>query len=197
MTVKMPSGMTEADLARPVVEVKDFENDKLVYEIYTYGEQTVILPVTEIKKAPAVRKLAAERILQDIRKFDPKAEVEVVSDEKAVVRVENEIIPRLIGRNGVMISKIEKNLGIHIEVEPRIPAIGKEAHFKVRETGNSLEFNFDKNMIGKIASIYVEDNFLFSATVGKKGKIKVTKSSDIGKELVKGIFGKKKIKIVI
>jgi len=197
MTVKMPSGMTEADLARPVVEVKDFENDKLEYEIYTYGEQTVILPVTEIKKAPAIRKLAAERISQDIRKFDPHAEVEIVSDGKAVVRVGNEIIPRLIGKNGAMISKIEKMLGIHIEVEPRIPAIGKEVYFKTRETGNSLEFDFDRKLVGKIASIYVEDNFLFSATVGKKGKIKVTKSSDIGKELVKAIFGKKKIKIIV
>lgn len=41
MTVKVPHGMREQDLARPVIEVK--ENNKPVYEIYTYGEQTVIM----------------------------------------------------------------------------------------------------------------------------------------------------------
>jgi len=196
MTVKVPSGMTEADLARPVVEVRDFENDELSYEIYTYGEQTVILPVTETGKIPAVRKLAAERVLQEIRRFDPHAETELVSDDKAVVRVNNEMISRLIGKDGVMISKIEKMLGIRIEVEPRIPAIGKETKFKLKEVGNSLELKFDKNLIGKIASIYVENEFLFSATVGKKGKIRVTKSSGIGKKLVKASFGKN-IKVVV
>jgi len=40
MEVKVPSGMTEADLARPVVTVKDFETNKLEYELYSYGEET-------------------------------------------------------------------------------------------------------------------------------------------------------------
>lgn len=45
MRVKVPTGMVEADLARPVVEVKDFETKELEFEIYTYGEQTVIVPI--------------------------------------------------------------------------------------------------------------------------------------------------------
>jgi len=197
MTVKMPTGMTEADLARPVVEVRDFENDKLEYEIYTYGEENVIIPVSEKERLPAVRKLASERILQEIRKFDPSAEAELISDEKVVVRVDNQIIPRLIGKNGSMISKVEERLGIHIEVEPKTPAIGREVEFRINETGNSLEFNFDRNFIGKPANVYVENEFLFSATIGKKGSIKITKSSEIGRELVRAIFGKKKIKILV
>ena len=197
MTVKVPTGMTEADLARPVVEVRDFETDRLEYEIYTYGEENVIVPVSEKERIPAIKKLATERILQEIRKFDPNAEAEFVSDEKVLVRVNNEIIPRLIGKNGSMISKIEEKLGVHIEVEPKVPALGKEVFFQVNETGNSLEFIFDRILIGKSANFYVEDNFLFSATVGKKGIIKVTKSSEIGKELVKAILSKKKIKVLI
>jgi ATPase len=34
-TVKVPEGMLEADLARPVIEVRDFESKKVEYEIYT------------------------------------------------------------------------------------------------------------------------------------------------------------------
>ncbi len=45
MKVKIPTGMTEADLARPIIEVKDFETGELEYEIYTYGEQTIVVPI--------------------------------------------------------------------------------------------------------------------------------------------------------
>ncbi|MGC8812138.1 MAG: PINc/VapC family ATPase [Candidatus Aenigmatarchaeota archaeon] len=197
MTVKVPTGMTEADLARPVVEVRDFETDKLEYEIYTYGEENVIVPVSEKERMPAVKKLATERIMQEIRKFDPKAEVEFVSDEKVLVRVNNEVIPRLIGKNGSMISSIEEKLGVRIEVEPKVPALGKEVFFQVNETGNSLEFIFDRLLTGRSANFYVDDNFLFSATIGKKGIIKITKSSEIGKDLVKAILSKKKIKVLV
>lgn len=197
ITVKVPSGMVEADLARPVVEVRDFETGKLEYEIYTFGEENVIIPVKEAKEVSGMKKLASERILQEIKKFDSRAVVEIPSEDKAIVRVDNEIIPRLIGRNGVTISDIEKRLGIHIEVEPKIPALGMEINFGINETGNSLGFNFDKKFTGKIASVYIEDDFLFSATIGKKGSIKVTKDSDIGKELLKAIVGRKRIRVLV
>jgi len=45
MKVKVPTGMVEADLARPVVEVRDFDNNDLEFEMYTYGEQTIIVPI--------------------------------------------------------------------------------------------------------------------------------------------------------
>jgi len=196
MTVKVPTGMTEADLARPVVEVRDFETDKLEYEIYTYGEENVIVPI-KTEKIEGIKKLATQAILNEIKKFDPKAEVEIVSENKAVVKVGNEIIPRLIGKNGATISKIEEKLGIHIDVEPRIPSLGKEVEYKIRESGNSIEFNFEKNLIGKLVSIYIEDKFLFSATVGKKGRIRINKSSSLGKELIKALVSGKKIRAMI
>jgi ATPase len=198
MTVKVPTGMTEADLARPVVEVRDFDTDKLEYEIYTFGEENVIIPVNEEGgETSAVKKLAAERILQDVRKFDPQAEVELVSEHKAIVRVENEVVPRIIGKDGVMISQIEKRLGIHIDIEPRIAATGESVSFGTRESGNSIDLEFEKRYTGKMASIYVDNEFLFSATIGKKGVIRVSRDSDIGKSLIRAMFGKKKMKALI
>ena len=44
-TVKVPYGMTERDLARPVIEIKDFESGANEYEIYKFGDETVIIPV--------------------------------------------------------------------------------------------------------------------------------------------------------
>ena len=50
LTVKVPTGMTEADLARPLVEVRDFESGQIEYEIYTFGEENVVVPVSNIAK---------------------------------------------------------------------------------------------------------------------------------------------------
>lgn len=197
LVVKVPTGMTEADLSRPLVEVRDFETGKLEYEIYTFGEENVVVPVSETEKKSSVRKLASQRILQEVRRFDSSAEVECVSDDKAVVRVRNDVVPRIIGKDGATVKELENALGIHIDIEPKIPALGKEVGFDIRESGNNLDLNFDKRLVGRIASIYIKDNFLFSATVGKKGSIKVTKGSDIGKELVKAIVGKKNIRVMV
>ncbi|MEM5878904.1 MAG: PINc/VapC family ATPase [Candidatus Aenigmatarchaeota archaeon] len=196
LTVRVPTGMTEADLARPLVEIKDFETGKLEYEIYTFGEENIIVPVTASEVSP-MKKLAAERIKQEIERFDPRAQVELVSDTQAIVRVENDVIARLIGKEGNTISAIEKKLGLHIEVEPRVPAIGKEVEFEINESGNSIEFKFNKKLVGKVANFYVEDEFLFSATIGKKASIKVNKASEIGKEIIRALVNKKMIKALI
>ena len=49
LKVKVPSGMFERDLARPVIEIQDFETQNLEYEIYTFGEENVIIPVSSNK----------------------------------------------------------------------------------------------------------------------------------------------------
>lgn len=53
MTVKLPTGMASADLARPVIEIKDFLTDKLMYELYTFGEQVVVIPVADLPQSSA------------------------------------------------------------------------------------------------------------------------------------------------
>ena len=47
-----------------------------------------------------------------------------------------------------------------------------------------------------LSTLKIEDSFLFSATIGKKGSIKVTKDSDVGNELLKAIAGKKRVKVL-
>ncbi|MEM2878496.1 MAG: ATPase, T2SS/T4P/T4SS family [Candidatus Hadarchaeales archaeon] len=51
-TVRVPSGMSEADLARPLIEVADFETEEPRYEIYTFGEQVVVADVREQTAQP-------------------------------------------------------------------------------------------------------------------------------------------------
>lgn len=196
LTVKVPSGMTEADLSRPLVEVRDFETGEPIYEIYTFGEENVIVPVTKTGASP-LKKLAQERILQEIKKFDQNAEAEVVSENKVVVRVANEYIPRIIGREGVTVKNLEDKLGISIDIEPKIPSLGREIFFGLTESGNSITLAFDRKYIGKTANVYIGENFLFSAIVGKKSNIKISKDSDIGRQLVRALVNKAKIKTLL
>ena len=47
LKVKLPTGMggSQRDLARPVVEVRDFERGLLEYEMFTFGGEKVVVPV--------------------------------------------------------------------------------------------------------------------------------------------------------
>ena len=198
LAVKVPTGMIEADLARPVVEVRDFETGALEYEIYTFGEENVIIPVKAVgKQADAMQRLAAERITLFFRKYDPGATVEVLSGDRARVKVDRSVIPKIIGRGGSMISEIEKTLGVRIDVEPRVASMGEDIPFDVKEAGNSIELAVRDNAMGKTVGIYVSGDFIFSATVGQKGSIKVSKKSEVGKRLLTAIISHEDIKVAV
>lgn len=133
MEVKVPFGMTEADLARPVVTVRDFELNEIKYELYSYGEETVVVPVTEqAGQESGAKNLAANEIKRQFLKYSDDCSVNVVSDNKAIVRVPEYAISGIIGKGGAHISEIEKNLGISIDIQelPGSAKKGKKHHKK-------------------------------------------------------------------
>ncbi len=196
LTVRTPSGMSEQDLARPIVEIRNFETGKLEYEIYTYGEEKVVVPIKKEQK-DALLKLAEERIMQEIKKFDRYAEIEFVSDKKISIKVKNEAIPKIIGKEGKTIKAIEDKLGLSIEIMPAVESLGKQIKHEISETGAYIVIGFDKRNSGKNANIYVDKEYLFTATIGRSGQIRVSKSSDLGKKLVAAVTGKKKISVFV
>src|SRR3990172_174931 len=111
--VKVPTGMTEQDLARPVIEVRNFENRTLEYEIYTYGEENVVIPISKEAKSGGIERLAEAKIKETIRRFDPDAEIEILSNSRIQVRVDKEVMPSIICRGGATINELEKSLGVH------------------------------------------------------------------------------------
>ncbi|MEM3979938.1 MAG: ATPase, partial [Ignisphaera sp.] len=80
MTVKLPTGLREADLARPVIEVRDFLTNELEYEIYVFGEQTVVIPVKKVLK-----EITSQSIVDFIKKYLPYADIEVDDTNKLLV----------------------------------------------------------------------------------------------------------------
>lgn len=201
MTVKVPTGMTEADLARPLIEIRDFGTGELVNEIYTYGEQTIVMdvgaaaaPVSQ-DRSP-VQKIAEREIEREFKRRVPgsKFRVEVKSDKRATVWVEEKHIPKIIGKKGRNIDELERRIGIGIGIEPlesqkveSQEVMEDKIEIPVELSGNYVVLNFGKDAIGTSFDIIVEEEYLFTATVGKKGSIKIKKDIELADIIIKAI----------
>ena len=188
LIVKVPTGMTESDLARPVIEIRNFADNVLEHEIYTFGEENVIVPVSKRVQKVGIEKLAEDKIRDIFRKFDPRVEVEILTDNKVKVLVDKQYISSIIGKGGSNINEIEKLLKIHIDV------VEKNLHSA--NTSNELTFTFSESKTALLltvgreyssmhADIYVHDNYVTSARIGKKGEILIPKRSDASRSLMK------------
>lgn len=204
LKVKVPSGMVEQDLARPVIEIQDFETGMLEYEIYTFGEENVIVPVSATGETKSgIQRLAAEKIKETIRRFDPNPQVEILSENSIKIKVKKESIPSLIGKGGATISDLEKILHVHIDVEPKetddtyYSESRRGISFDFSESKNSLLFEVNKRYNGALAEIYVKGQYVTSSRVARHGKIKISKRSDAGKILARSAFSKSDIEIFI
>ena len=199
LTVKVPTGMSEADLARPLVEVRDFETQVIEYEIYTYGEENVVVPISELKQVTQsdniIKKLAESKIKDSIRRFDPDADINIISDNRVQVKVGKDVIARIIGKGGSTISELERMLGIKIDVEVKTPTLGKELDFEVTEAGSTVNILVDESAIGKKVDVYIEDEFILNSQVGKKASIKTDKRSDNGKKIINALLAGNKLRV--
>ncbi|MCD6495816.1 MAG: Flp pilus assembly complex ATPase component TadA [Candidatus Aenigmarchaeota archaeon] len=182
LTVKVPHGMKSDDLSRPVVEVRDFATKELEYEIYTFGEENVVIPVSGSAKTDesGLEKLAKETLYSKLRRWDPSMKIEFTGSNSVTLRVRNDVIPKIIGRKGKRIEEIEKEIGMRINIEPREGSMKGETKYEWEETGSGYYILVNPKLSGKSVDLYEDGKFLFSSIVGRKGKIKIRKNSEQG-----------------
>ncbi len=200
LKVKVPSGMIEQDLARPVIEIRDFERQSLEYEIYTFGEENVIIPVSKKAKKFGIEKLAEDKVRDAFRRFDPRAEVEVLSENSVKVKVDKQYIPSVIGRGGSTINELEKVLQVHIDVVPRESfdsSEGYEIPFNFSESKTSIILDVGKENSNDHGDVFVNDKFIISSRIDRKGRLKISKRSDAGRHLLKNASSQNDIQIFI
>jgi len=187
LKVKVPTGMTESDLARPVIEIRNFENNALEHEIYTFGEENVIVPIGKKPQKIGIEKLAEDKIRETFKRYDPQSEVEILTDNRVRVSVDKQAIPSIIGRGGSNINDIEKSLNIHIDVVERDSsshASSGDLPFSFSESKSSLVLTVSKEFTSLHADIFVNDKYVTTARIGKKGQIKIPRRSDVAKNLM-------------
>lgn len=187
LVVKVPTGMTESDLARPVIEIRNFVDNVLEHEIYTFGEENVIVPVSKRVQKIGIENLAEEKIKDIFKKFDPRVQVEILSDNRAKVLVDKQSIPSIIGKGGSNINEIEKSLKIHIDVVEKNSNSSNHMAipFSFSESKTTLSLKVDREYSLMHADIYVHDKYVTSVRIGKKGEILIPKRSESSRTLMK------------
>ena len=200
LKVKVPSGMIEQDLARPVIEVRNFEDHTLEHEIYTFGEENVIVPVSKKGSKFGIEKLAEERVRDVFKRFDPSADIEILSENSVQVKVDKQYIPSIIGRNGSTIKDLEKMLKVHIDVAEKdqfASSTRSELPFTFSESKTSLLLTVSREHSGMPADVFVNDIYITSSRIGRKGQIKIPKRSTTAKRLMKQSSSQNDIQIFL
>ena len=185
MTVKVPTGMKEADLARPVIEVRDFETGELKNEIYTYGEQTIVMDMNLVngtstgeKQKSSVDIIAEAEILRKIKRILPKkakVEVEVISPDRANIYIPDQYVPKIIGKNGKRIAEIERDIGISLGVEiiDEKPVDKTPFEIDITHTRKQMILELGRENGRQNFDILIDGEYLLTATTSKKGEIKI------------------------
>ncbi|MBN1331149.1 MAG: Flp pilus assembly complex ATPase component TadA [Candidatus Heimdallarchaeota archaeon] len=204
MTVKVPTGMLERDLARPVIEVRDFETHNLRYDIFVFGEQVSVIPVGEEDVKP-LRPLSGDekkQIERIIRKYVNSSQIIITKTGKNSIRIElpADDVPFLIGRKGKTISELEKKLGMKIDVKPLTKSFGNEMDIDslephiaenekipidIRFTKTHVILSFAEYLSGLNIEVLSEDKVIFSGSISKNGEIKIERTTSIAKEVIK------------
>ncbi|MFC4247160.1 PINc/VapC family ATPase [Natribaculum luteum] len=220
--VKVPAGLTEEDLARPVILVTDFQTGEPAYEIYTFNRQVVTVPLIDEEGGPGresgVDRIAKQEIEREIRSVARGyVDVELKSQDRAVVYVDEDDISSVIGKGGGRITDIENRLGIDIDVRTHDenPHYGTNANASAsasadmggpggqREgqlvtpeiTSRHIVIPVDGSH-GETVEVQAGGDYLFTATVSRGGEIQVSRGSAIADELERAIDRKDPITVV-
>ncbi len=195
--VKVPSGMHEEDLARPVIEIRDLESDALLYEIYSFGEQVVVVPVKEREKS--VYKLASKAMENELRKLFPGLNVraKITSDNHATIYVDSAAIPSIIGKRGKRIAELEERFGLAISVEPLSPKqrIEEKIDVEVELRKKTIRLHIGEGFAHKKVAVFADGTWLFDATVSREGYINLRKSTENGKKIMNALKRGAKIEV--
>jgi len=205
-TVKVPEGMVEEDLARPVIEVRDFESGTTEYEVYSYGEQVVVMPVEGKGKSKPVQEIAEKEIKKEINRYvNGRVEVEVSGSDRVAVYVPESEIPRLLGKNGKNIARIEDYLNLKIDVQPLKDRVDRKKVVEDKTGGERTDviigeekviIEAGRERIGKTVDLFSGNEYLSTITVGQDGSIKIRKGTRVAKQIIKDVDRGKDVKIV-
>lgn len=123
-TVKVPLWMESNDLARPVILVKTMPEQEIRYEIYSYGETTVVMPVDELEKMQEqeispIHTYASKAIQEKIFSLThQKSIVHITGRKHITMYIPKQATGKIIGKWGSRIEQLQKDLWLSISVKP-------------------------------------------------------------------------------
>ncbi|MFX0084553.1 MAG: PINc/VapC family ATPase [Candidatus Hodarchaeota archaeon] len=193
MTVKVPAGLVVSDLARPVIEVKDFDSGEVAYEMYTFGEQTVVIPIEEENLSQfKIDARTIQEITDAIEQFTTQPVVLIPKDRYGMryeIQCNQKDIPYILGKGGVNIKTLEKQFRVKLDINRSNAdsfssnyAILSEKMVSIRK--RIMMINFPKKLKNSTVEFYLEDEMMrreapfFIGTTSRSGKIKFSIDSE-------------------
>ncbi|KLK88287.1 ATPase [Methanoculleus sediminis] len=216
LAIKAPEGMPGDAHIRPVIVVREHARREPEIEIFRYEGETLVMPLARKKNAggppaapaepPVVAAAAAEpeenvtwkvaekEVQREIGRYTTgPVEVRIISDNKAVVYIEDKDVPAAIGKGGKNVSAIVNKLGIGIDIRPRSELEAQKPVEEEMQLAGGIRIRLDKKQLtiispenrGKIVDVFAGKEYLFTATVNEEGDILLAKNSTIAQEMIK------------
>ena len=125
LTAKVPNGMLSEELARPVIVVSSFLQKKPLYEIYTFGEQVMVMPIATDEngnpktstKTQVVSQYAKEGIQRKLSQILPCDFLIEIRGCELELYIPEYYKGKVIGKGGTAINELEKDIGLRIHVK--------------------------------------------------------------------------------
>ncbi len=187
LVVKVPHGMESSDLARPVIQVFAFGSQEAVYEIYSFGEQIVVMPLEDVHTTKAQSGMARHAL------WSIKKELYWMFDfdfllwsrwNSLTLYVPTKMKSRVIWSWGANIQSLEKSLGMSISVRlfSDLPLLGVQADQEINAKWTRMVLTFPQEMAGRDVALLVGEEILKTridnrATINVSGKGKVNSIS--------------------
>lgn len=115
--VKIPHGLTESDLTRPVVQVRNFNTGEVEFEIYVFGERTFVVPLKSKERSKDY--VLNSMINKIIGKYVPMEDVRIeFMDKEVAIGIPSQMINQVVKRTRRKLQKLEEKLGIRITLRP-------------------------------------------------------------------------------
>ena len=213
LAVKAPDGMPGDAYIRPVVVVREYSGREPEIEIFRHEGETLVMPIIrrnaeEPAPAPAAPvvaaaaepeenvswKVAEKEVQREIGRYTSgPVEVRIISDNKAVVYIDDKDVPAAIGKGGKNVSAIVNKLGIGIDIRPRSELEAQRPVEEEMQLAGGIKIRLDKKQLtivslenrGKIVDVFAGKEYLFTATVNEEGDILLAKNSTIAQEMIK------------
>jgi len=214
LTIKAPEGMPGDAHIRPVIVVREHTRREPEIEIFRYEGETLVMPLARrdaveppaaveppVAAAPAAEpeenvswKVAEKEVQREIGRYTSgPVEVHIISDNKAVVYIDDKDVPAAIGKGGKNVSAIVNKLGIGIDIRPRSELEAQKPVEEEMQLAGGIKIRLDKRQLtivspenrGKIVDVFAGKEYLFTATVNEEGDILLAKNSTIAQEMIK------------
>ncbi|MCK9297800.1 Flp pilus assembly complex ATPase component TadA [Methanoculleus sp. YWC-01] len=216
LAIKAPEGMPGDTHIRPVIVVRDHARREPEIEIFRYEGETLVMPLGRKRNAgepaaaheepplvaaPAAEpeenvswKVAEKEVQREIGRYTTgPVEVRIISDNKAVVYIEDKDVPAAIGKGGKNVSAIVNKLGIGIDIRPRSELEAQKPVEEEMQLAGGIKIRLDRKQLtivspenkGKIVDVFAGKEYLFTATVNEEGDILLAKNSTIAQEMIK------------